>query len=750
MKAFRYILLAAGIAALASSCIKDPWAEVEKGDWNHERSILSIKFEGQAGGAVIENEDGAAGKVTVTLAADAIEDLSKVKIEAITTSYKSQCSVKSGDSFDFTVAEPTITVTSVAGETRVYSIDMTAFRESIGGVYKIKHLWLWGGTGPVYDCTKLYDLYNKSANFDDSAGRGILAEQDNYLEIVFEEVTPDGNTTGKCYNWAGEDAHNCGFVYAAEKSATGKAIDLSANYRKLPMGVSTWVRDYNFGTLTFTAEDGTQTVCEIVEPQSIELPNTPVITLTLENTAFYFTLSGKDDWDNPWNDYGVIVSNPRRLYIEIEKVEGGVPDSAKTTEEYVAPDPEPDDPEPDEPDEPEPGDFDYTTLKGEYNVYGDNTTFGLWVYGGTADPAFVSPIDKSWDWDDSIWKESDNCLSLNVTEVTATTVRGTVKYSPGEDGEYWNCKWKGDEPDLSIFYGLMPHETTEFVIDVATNMVTFDNGAAAKLLTPGTYKYGVDVYGEDGAKLRTIEEGCIAFDFALSGDGDNSQPWTDIDRFVHGPHNYVMIFEYTGEFQEPSPLEGLSGNYNVYGDNASFGLWVYGGSADPAFISPIEKSWVWDDSIWKESDNGLVVNITGMAGTTVTGTINWWAGDDGEFWDYKMLGQYNKADGTDIDLSGYYGQIPKGETEFTVDASTMTITFSNGNSAKVLLPGTYKYGVDLYGADGAKLRTIEEGCIAFDFALPGVTTPNYDWAWTDYDRLAYGARNYVMVFEKTD
>ncbi|MBR6932944.1 MAG: hypothetical protein IKH49_06540, partial [Bacteroidales bacterium] len=66
MKNRLFIIVAAILSlALASSCIKDPWAEVEKGDWNHERSILSIKFEGQAGGAVIENEDGAAGKVTV-------------------------------------------------------------------------------------------------------------------------------------------------------------------------------------------------------------------------------------------------------------------------------------------------------------------------------------------------------------------------------------------------------------------------------------------------------------------------------------------------------------------------------------------------------------------------------------------------------------------------------------------------------------------------------------------------------------
>ncbi len=30
-----------------TACVKDPLKEIEEGDWNHERSVINIKFENQ-------------------------------------------------------------------------------------------------------------------------------------------------------------------------------------------------------------------------------------------------------------------------------------------------------------------------------------------------------------------------------------------------------------------------------------------------------------------------------------------------------------------------------------------------------------------------------------------------------------------------------------------------------------------------------------------------------------------------------
>ena len=43
MNISRYIAAAISFVAIAS-CQKDPWADIADGDWNHERSIIDIKF----------------------------------------------------------------------------------------------------------------------------------------------------------------------------------------------------------------------------------------------------------------------------------------------------------------------------------------------------------------------------------------------------------------------------------------------------------------------------------------------------------------------------------------------------------------------------------------------------------------------------------------------------------------------------------------------------------------------------------
>ena len=182
-------------------------------------------------------------------------------------------------------------------------------------------------------------------------------------------------------------------------------------------------------------------------------------------------------------------------------------------------------------------------------------------------------------------------------------------------------------------------------------------------------------------------------------------------------------------------IDWLPGTWNVYGGNSSpYGLWVLGGSgSDPAFVSPIDKNWVWNDSIWRESDNELVITVTGVSGTKVSGTLNWTAGADGKFWDYiwKSTGE---------DLSRFYNKIPKGESAFTADIVNLTLTLSNGEKPKILMPGEHTFAYN-------KTRTIPAGCLGLSFhnmdPIP-VTGDHYN----DKDRFINAPLEYVMIFEK--
>ena len=182
--------------------------------------------------------------------------------------------------------------------------------------------------------------------------------------------------------------------------------------------------------------------------------------------------------------------------------------------------------------------------------------------------------------------------------------------------------------------------------------------------------------------------------------------------------------------------ESLDARWTVYGGNsAPFGIFVLGGSGDdPAFISPVEKSWDWDDSIWKESDNGFVIHLTGLSGTVISGTANWWAGDDGAFWNYIW-----KPGSDNIDCSQFFDKIPKGEHNFTLDVATLKFTFDKGTEAKFLTPGAHEF---VYG----KTLTVPDGCFALAFhnmdPIPATSS-----RWNDIDRFVYAPLEYVIIFE---
>ena len=393
------------------------------------------------------------------------------------------------------------------------------------GTYRISHMWLWGGTGPEYSGTKVIDLLTVPSYFNNDDNRGITALKDNYYQI---------GADGSFVNYAGEDARNWWFVYSGSVNPeTHKDLDLRKFYDVLPLSTGKFAIDGS--TVTLTRADGTTTKATWVGPGTYVMPNTkPEKSVTIETQALKFEITGgTDNWgDYMYTDYQVIAGKPRALFIELEQLPADfeVPEASQTTDADFKYEEE----------------FDFMNLPGKWNVYGGNSApFGIWVLGGSGgDPGFVSPIDKSWDWDDTIWRESDNGLTIKVTSFDAASAAGTINWWSGADGKFWDYIWKGTlipeyvDKDLSEFYDQIPKGEHEFTLDFATMKATLANGHEARFLTPGSYTFAA------GKKLD-IPAGCFALDFHLMDNPvpDTGYQYKDVDRFVLAPIEYIIIFE---------------------------------------------------------------------------------------------------------------------------------------------------------------------------------------------------------------
>ena len=63
--------------------------------------------------------------------------------------------------------------------------DVTKIQDSLLGKFKIKTMWVYGGTGAEYGGGGWIDLHNKTWWFDQTSGHGIAAEMDNYIATNF-------------------------------------------------------------------------------------------------------------------------------------------------------------------------------------------------------------------------------------------------------------------------------------------------------------------------------------------------------------------------------------------------------------------------------------------------------------------------------------------------------------------------------------------------------------------------------------
>lgn len=640
MKRILYILVILSLAGMVS-CVKDPWKVVEEGKWNHDHSIIDIKFRGQAGTAVITNTDSGTGTVDFNLVSDQIEDLSKVYVEYITLSYNAVSDVLSGETVDCTADAPTITVTSPNGESRVYTLNMKEFTESLAGSYRITGSQLWGGTGPEYGGGALMAPETKSWCWDEN-GYGPSAEYDDYFVITLTDINAAGNSAGTCVHYGGVDGKHWNCIYAAEMNKEGTTpVDLHEFYRQIPVGTSTWLRNYTDNTVTFTDASGRETVCTVLEAGTHEvytIESDPQYnkTLTVEDCAFRFSLSGTDDWTNIYSDYDKFVKKPRAFFVLAEKVDE-IPAEAMTdgTEGEISLDPPP-----------------------------------------------------------AVMAES-----IELAEVLRNGLILT-------EGALYN---------LAGFATVLPENTTDKTISYMSNnedVLTVDAG-------------GLVIVKSAGSAVVTLSCGEARAYVAV----------------ITRPKEAKATLAGTYRFQLASESDSANdkGNPNIF---------CFGRYDSPFICCPVQKSWVWNDSIWAIKDDVLVLTPRGTdENGNEYGESDYQPGENGRYWDAVMLAEQNKIDNTrPYDLSDRFCRIPHGKSEYVFEPDAGTVTFTAGGkswTATYLEQGEYTYN-----PGDKKLRVTSSFALDFDLGYTG-PADGYDtnWNYTDFD-LFVNSRNFIFCFEK--
>jgi hypothetical protein len=150
-------------------------------------------------------------------------------------------------------------------------------------------------------------------------------------------------------NWAGKDGKNWSCWFHNAKVNDGTPTDANGFYRQIPIGTSTWVRDYNVtpNTVTFTDSEGNTTVLELLEPGYKFVPgygdkNAAANTRTFPRTdgddlTFHAKITtGTDNWTAIYNEIDKVFYRPRDFFIDVNKVDS-VPEESKTTEAKYTP-----------------------------------------------------------------------------------------------------------------------------------------------------------------------------------------------------------------------------------------------------------------------------------------------------------------------------------------------------------------------------------------------------------------------------
>jgi hypothetical protein len=316
MNSLNRILIFLATTALLFACQKDPLKEVNDGDWNKEKNIIGITFNGQVGNATV-TRDGDKGTIRFTYNTATSDDFSAIAITELEISYGATASVSVGKTLNFENAKDSavITITPVHGKPMDWTITLTPFTETLLGTWSITGLVVYGGTGAQYGGAGVVEMTDKSWCWN--ATTGPAAEKDNALTFTLTGINDAGNTYGTIINAAGSDGLYADFTF----TYTDPDVDVNGFYRKIPKGTGTWEHNYSAGTVIFTFSDGTKTTGVLVEAgvKSFTDSDGTAFTKTVNDLSFEFSLSGTDDWSSIYSDYDKFVKNPKRYWIDITK-----------------------------------------------------------------------------------------------------------------------------------------------------------------------------------------------------------------------------------------------------------------------------------------------------------------------------------------------------------------------------------------------------------------------------------------------
>ena len=385
--------------------------------------------------------------------------------------------------------------------------------ETLVGAYRIKKFWVYGGTGAEYGCAGWIDLHNMPWWFDEDSGHDITAELDNYLEFTLTGFNFNyTQSTGKCVNWAGIDGKNWSCFFHNSSINEGEPTDGSSFYRQIPIGESTWVRDYTVtpNTVTFTDAEGRKTVLELLEPgyefttdkygDSNAAANTRTFPRSEEDDlTFHAKVKGSDNWNAAYTQIDMVYYNPRDFFIDVDRVDE-IPAEAKTYEG-------PYDPESIYP----------KTLEGTYKYATDMTI------GGPDGRITVKALtDQYATWEPAASKVNKIKNDVYTFVPTGTDHKqnevGTVEFNDGGDGTWdytlYDVMNGNKEYDGTELYGIIAHDgSTTYVYDRTSRTITFTTRGkeyVVDYLIPGDYAY-------DGAKV-SVDQDKFPYTFGMHYD----------------------------------------------------------------------------------------------------------------------------------------------------------------------------------------------------------------------------------------
>ena len=389
--------------------------------------------------------------------------------------------------------------------------------ETLVGAYKIQKFWVYGGTGPAYGGAGWIDLHNKTWWFDEGTGHGIKAETDNYLEFTLTDFNFDyTQSTGKCVNWAGKDGKNWDTWFYNNKKSDGTfrnpdaPRDGSNFYRQIPIGESTWVRDYTVtpNTVTFTDAEGRKTVLELLEPGYVFTTdkygdsNAAANKRTFPRTegddlTFHAKLTGwKEVWPARYSELDKIFDCPREFFIDVDKVDE-IPAESKTSEPKWVPEPE-------TPAAP-------ATLAGTYKYSIDYTLGGK---DGAITAKALTDQYATWEPAASKVNTIKNDLYTFVPNGTDANGNetGTVTFDGGSDGTWdfsiydnTNNNKMYDATELYCF--IAQDNTSTYVYDAEAGTITFTTRGkeyVVDFLLPGATIYTYTTTKDDKQVTVTV------------------------------------------------------------------------------------------------------------------------------------------------------------------------------------------------------------------------------------------------------